>query len=84
MNNKEFITALAARLDMPAQDAQKVLATFVNEFTDVLGEGCSLTVSGFGCFEVKKNLSASWSTLRRSNVCLCPLNWHFHSSQVTY
>ena len=56
MNNKEFIANLASRLDIPAKEAQKLATTFVEEIADKLDEGNTLTVQGFGSFEVKKKL----------------------------
>ncbi len=56
MNNKEFITALSARMDMTGKDTQKLVATFIDEFADVVEDGNALTIQGFGSFEVKKKL----------------------------
>lgn len=56
MNNKEFINALAARLDLNAKEVQSLTKTFTNELADKLDEGRVLAIQGFGNFEVKKKL----------------------------
>ena len=56
MNNKEFITALAARTDMTAREAGKHAATLMAELARSLDENGALTVQGFGSFDVKKKL----------------------------
>ena len=56
MNNKEFINRMAARLDLPAKDVQKLVDRFVSELTERLDDDSSLSIQGFGTFEVKKKL----------------------------
>ena len=56
MNNKSYINRLAARLNMSAKEAQKLTDAFITELSDELDDGSSLTVQGFGCFEVKKKM----------------------------
>ena len=56
MNNKEFINRMAARLDLPAGDVQKLVDRFVSELTERLDDDSSLSIQGFGTFEVKKKL----------------------------
>lgn len=56
MNNKEFINRIAARLDLPAKDVQKLVDRFVSELTERLDDDSSLSIQGFGTFEVKKKL----------------------------
>lgn len=56
MNNKEFINRMAARLDLPAKDVQKLVDRFVSELTERLDDDSSLSIQGFGNFEVKKKL----------------------------
>ena len=56
MNNKEFISKLAERLEISAKEAQKLANTFTTELAENLNEGNALTVQGFGSFEVKKKL----------------------------
>lgn len=56
MNNKEFINRMATRLDLPAKDVQKLVDRFVSELTERLDDDSSLSIQGFGTFEVKKKL----------------------------
>ena len=54
MNNKEFITELAARAGYTNQQAQRLLTTTTTLMSECFAEGDSLNVSDFGTFEVKK------------------------------
>lgn len=56
MNNKEFIADLATRLDEKAKEAQRLASIFSTIFAESLEEGDSLSIQGFGTFEVKKKL----------------------------
>lgn len=56
MNNKEFITDLATRLDERAKETQRLASIFSTVFAESLEEGDSLSLQGFGTFEVKKKL----------------------------
>ena len=56
MNNKEFITDLATRLDEKAKETQRLASIFSTVFAESLEEGDSLSFQGFGTFEVKKKL----------------------------
>ena len=56
MNNKEFISRLATKMDISPKEAQKLTTAFINELAENLDDGNSLTIQGFGSFEVKKKL----------------------------
>jgi len=56
VNNKEFINALSAHLGLTGKEVQKLTKTFTAELANKLEEGRTLTVQGFGNFEVKKKL----------------------------
>ena len=56
MNNKEFISRLATKMDISPKEAKKLTTTFINELAENLDDGNSLTIQGFGSFEVKKKL----------------------------
>ena len=56
MNNKEFITDLATRLDEKAKETQRLASIFSTVFAESLEEGDSLSLQSFGTFEVKKKL----------------------------
>ena len=54
MNNKEFVNALATRLQKNPQAVKQQIEALVNTMASMLGEGATLTVQGFGAYEVKK------------------------------
>ena len=43
-------------MDMSPKEAQKLATTLINELAENLDDGNSLTIQGFGSFEVKKKL----------------------------
>lgn len=56
MNNKDFINAIASRIDVNTKEAQRITDAFIEELATELAEGTPLAVQGFGTFEVKKKL----------------------------
>ncbi len=56
MNNKEFITALAERTNMPSRDVSAMIASLNTEMSEALEEEKTISITGFGSFEVKKKL----------------------------
>lgn len=56
MNNKEFIADLATKLDEKAKETQRLASIFSTVFAESMEEGDSLSLQGFGTFEVKKKL----------------------------
>lgn len=56
MNNKEFIGELATKLDMSNKDVQSMISDFITEFSEQLEDDNTLSIQGFGSFEVKKKL----------------------------
>lgn len=56
MNNKDFITELATRSNVSVKDAQKMVEAFTIALADSMEVGDSLTLQGFGSFEIKKKL----------------------------
>lgn len=56
MNNKDFISALASRCNMPTKTTQKLASALVNGLADTLDDDTALAIQGFGTFEVKKKL----------------------------
>ena len=54
MNNKEFVNALATRLQKNPQAVKQQIEALVNTMADMLDEGATLNVQGFGTYEVKK------------------------------
>lgn len=54
MNNKDFLNALALRTGMNAKAVQKATQALIGEMADRLDTETSLSIQGFGQFEVKK------------------------------
>ena len=54
MYNKEFVNALATRLQKNPQAVKQQIEALVNTMADMLDEGATLNVQGFGTYEVKK------------------------------
>jgi DNA-binding protein HU-beta len=52
MNKQELVDALATKLAMGKQDAEKVLHGFVDVITEALRGGQEVNISGFGAFMV--------------------------------
>lgn len=56
MNNKEFITALAAKTGKDTEQVQKMVNQLCTSMNEIFDEGESLMVANFGTFETKKRL----------------------------
>lgn len=56
MNNKEYINELARRSGYTQEVTRKLVHDVVAEMTDRLGESETVSIAGFGAFEVKKRL----------------------------
>ena len=54
MNNKEFVNALATRLQKNPQAVKQQIEALVNTMAGMLDEGATLNVQGCGTYEVKK------------------------------
>lgn len=54
MNRKELIEALAAKTDSTKADAERSVAALIDIISGTLKKGDSLTLVGFGTFEVRK------------------------------
>lgn len=54
MTGKEFITAVAARTGLSIEEASRRMAVLIEGMAGHLCEGDSISVAGFGTFEVKK------------------------------
>lgn len=54
MNNKEFITTLANRLDTSTKDVSGIIEFFIADMVEELQAGNVISIQGFGTFEVKK------------------------------
>ncbi len=56
MNNKEFISTLAARTGYDQKDTQKLVNNVITAMSDVFVEDNSVIVPNFGVFETKKKM----------------------------
>ena len=56
MNNKEYINELARRSGYTQEVTRKLVHDVVAVMTDRLGESETVSIAGFGSFEVKKRL----------------------------
>ena len=56
MNNKEFIVGLSQRMGQSVNETAKLVDSFLEELTEQLMEGNSISIHGFGVFEVKKKM----------------------------
>jgi DNA-binding protein HU-beta len=54
MNRKELIDALAAKTESTKADAERAVAGLIDIISATLKKGDSLTLVGFGTFEVRK------------------------------
>ena len=56
MNNKEFVKAIADKMEAKSKDVQKLIEDFSTVIADTMEEGDTLNIQGFGSFEIKKKL----------------------------
>jgi len=56
MNNKEFISELATRMGFSMAETQRMVTSVVDEAAERLQGGDTLSVIGFGTFDVKKKM----------------------------
>lgn len=56
MNNKEFLSVLARKSELPSRVVNQQTAALVSEMTSVLEDEMAVSISSFGSFEVKKRL----------------------------
>ena len=56
MNNKEFISELSRRLGYTNKETTQLVSSVLNIMTQELQDGNTISLQGFGTFEVKKKL----------------------------
>ena len=54
MNNKEFIAQLAETMQMSVKETQKAVDAVIGIMTGELQDGNTISLQGFGTFDVKK------------------------------
>ena len=58
MNNKDFIQTLASDLAITPKAAQKMTSALIATLAENLDSDTSLSIQGFGSFEVKKKMES--------------------------
>lgn len=56
MNNKEFVALMAEKNGTSLKDTSSLLSGLVAEMGNQFEDGASISLTGFGTFEVKKKL----------------------------
>lgn len=56
MNNKDFINTLASRCGMSSKETQELASTLATGMAEMLDDETTLSIQGFGSFEVKKKM----------------------------
>ncbi len=56
MNNKDFIAQLSIRTGYTKVQTQRMVSDIITEMSDRFMEGDTVTIGGFGQFEVKKKM----------------------------
>lgn len=56
MNNKDFISQLAAELGYTQSNTQRMVTAVIDALGDTFQEGKNVSVPNFGTFEIKKKL----------------------------
>lgn len=56
MTNKEFIEELSRRVDKPGRDTAALVSSLTDSLSQTLQEGKTVSLQGFGVFEVKKKM----------------------------
>jgi DNA-binding protein HU-beta len=54
MNNKELISNIAAKMQLPKKEVEEMLDATVSVFVSELADGKTIGIHGFGQLEVKK------------------------------
>ncbi len=56
MNNKEFLSELSKRIGYTAKETTSLMTGLTSEISEQLEEEATVSITGFGNFEVKKKL----------------------------
>lgn len=56
MNNKEFMIELSSRMGGELKDTQNLMLGLIKELVSQMQDGNSISIQGFGTFEVKKKM----------------------------
>ncbi len=73
MNNKEYVSRIANETGSTAGEVQKNLSELISILTEQLQDNNSVSISGFGTFEVKKkNERVSVNPVTRKRLLIPP------------
>ena len=73
MNNKEFISELSQRLNYSNKETTRLVSSVLSVMTQELQDGKTITVQGFGTFEVKKKLErVSFNPVTQQRLLIPP------------
>ena len=73
MNNKEFISELSQRLNYSNQETTRLVSSVLSVMTQELQDGKTITIQGFGTFEVKKKLErVSFNPVTQQRLLIPP------------
>ena len=81
MNNKEFISALSRSLDVSLSEAQEYVNILNSSIVNLLNDKDTLSVKGFGSFEVKKRLERVVTNPSTRQKCWLLPNLHWYSNR---
>ena len=65
MRKPELAAAIAEKADLSKEKAAEVITAFTDQIAKTLGEGESVTLIGFGTFEVRNRTERQGKTRRR-------------------
>ena len=73
MNNKEFISELSQRLNYSNKETTRLVSSVLSIMTQELQDGKTITIQGFGTFEVKKKLErVSFNPVTQQRLLIPP------------
>ena len=73
MNNKEFISELSQRLNYSNKETTRLVSSILSVMTQELQDGKTITIQGFGTFEVKKKLErVSFNPVTQQRLLIPP------------
>jgi DNA-binding protein HU-beta len=82
MNRKELIEALAAKTESTKADAERAVAGLIDIVTATLTKGDSITLVGFGTFEVRKRAARTGRNPKTGDELKIKAARFRHSRQV--
>jgi len=73
LNNKEFISELSQRLNYSNKETTRLVSSVLSVMTQELQDGKTITIQGFGTFEVKKKLErVSFNPVTQQRLLIPP------------